>query len=87
MGKSYYYVEVETLQGESLIFQLPNDLQGAMRAYRHENPETWEALLKEALINMIILLKLEWGYCLIFGVGSGAHIKIISISVIVGLFC
>lgn len=52
MGKSYYYVEVETVQGESLIFQLPNDLQGAMRAYRHENPETWEALLKEALINI-----------------------------------
>lgn len=52
MGKSYYYVEVETIQGESLIFQLPNDLQGAMRDYRHENPETWEALLKEALINI-----------------------------------
>ncbi|MGT2808972.1 hypothetical protein DIX60_10505 [Streptococcus iniae] len=52
MGKSYYYVEVETIQGESLIFQLPNDLQAAMRAYRHENPETWETLLKEALINI-----------------------------------
>lgn len=48
MGKSYYYVEVETIQGESLIFQLPNDLQGAMRDYRHD----WEALLKEALINI-----------------------------------
>lgn len=52
MGKSYYYVEVETLQGELLTFQLPKDLQEAMRAYRHANPLTWEELLAEALINI-----------------------------------
>ncbi|MXQ48811.1 hypothetical protein GRB29_05330 [Streptococcus pneumoniae] len=52
MGKSYYYVEVETLQGELLLFQLPKDLQAAMRAYRYENPLTWEDLLTEALINI-----------------------------------
>lgn len=52
MGKSYYYVEVETLQGEQLILQLPKDLQGAMRAYRHAHPFTWEALLEGALINI-----------------------------------
>ncbi|MBE3600748.1 DUF7679 family protein [Streptococcus agalactiae] len=52
MGKSYYYVEVETLQGELVTFQLPKDLQEAMRAYRHTNPLTWEDLLAEALINI-----------------------------------
>lgn len=52
MGKNYYYVEVETLQGEHICFQLPNDLQGGMRAYRHDNPLTWESLLRDALINI-----------------------------------
>ena len=52
MGKNYYYVEVETLQGEQLCFQLPNDLQDGMRAYRHEHPLTWESLLVDALINI-----------------------------------
>lgn len=52
MGKSYYYVEVETLAGETICLQLPNDLQGAMRAYRQAHPITWENLLADALINI-----------------------------------
>lgn len=52
MGKSYYYVEVETLAGETSCLQLPKDLQGAMRAYRQAHPITWENLLADALINI-----------------------------------
>lgn len=52
MGKNYYYVRVETLKGDIIDFQLPNDLQAGMRAYRHKHPQDWEELFRDALINI-----------------------------------
>ncbi len=37
VSKNYYFVEIQFLNGDSQTFQLPKDLQGAMRAYRYAN--------------------------------------------------
>ncbi|WP_161979405.1 DUF7679 family protein [Streptococcus sp. S784/96/1] len=51
VSKNYYFVEIQFLNGDSQTFQLPKDLQGAMRAYRYANQQHWESLLTGALIN------------------------------------
>ncbi|UTI85936.1 hypothetical protein NIT60_05670 [Mammaliicoccus sciuri] len=52
MSKMYFYVKVKRLDGRVLNYQLPNDLQEAMRIYRQENPKTWTKMFKHALINI-----------------------------------
>lgn len=49
--KTYYAVKVKRVDGKTLHFKLPRDLQRAMRNHRTESND-WKSILKGALINI-----------------------------------
>lgn len=50
--KKYICVKVRLLNGKHQVYRLPRDLQYPMWQYMKENPNNWQELLKDALVNV-----------------------------------